>query len=80
MSAELVQYALLIPIGWLMMWVKILSGRIDKMQAETYTKDETTEMIKLHLAPIEKQLDNVEKNTDEIKDMIKDLVNDAKAK
>lgn len=50
------------------------------MQAETYTKDETTEMIKLHLAPIEKQLDNVEKNTDEIKDMIKDLVNDAKAK
>lgn len=73
MQAEWVQYALTVPIGILIGWVKVLSGRIDKMQITTYSKKETEKMISLHLAPLETKLDNVEKNTDEIKTMIREL-------
>lgn len=71
---EWIQYALLIPISFLAGWVRLLNGRIDKMQARTYNKEETDKMIQLHLAPVETKLESLNETTKEIKAMLTEVL------
>ena len=60
------QLLVLIPLGLMAGWIRILSGRLDKMNSETYSKTETKDMIKLHQEPLKVKMDNIEQNTTEI--------------
>lgn len=70
MGAEFIPLALLIPIGILVGWIKVLQNRIDKMQHKTYDKEETDKMIQLHLAPLATRLDSLNETSKEIKAML----------
>lgn len=78
MESTLIQYALLIPIGILIGWVRMLHVRIDKMQGSTYSKKETNEMIKLHLAPLETKIDHVNETCSDIKEMLQRISDNGK--
>ncbi len=73
-----IQFALLIPLGLLAQWIRALSGRIDKMMRDYYTKQETKEMIALTLEPVKVALHNVQEDITEIKSMLITLVNERK--
>lgn len=80
MNPEWIQFALLIPISFLIGWVKVLNGRIDKMQSKTYNKEETDKMIQLHLAPLETKLESLNETTKEIKSMLTEVLKDGNNK
>ena len=75
MDLNLIQFALLIPIGILVGWVRLLHIKVDKMISTTYSKEETTEMIKLHIAPLETKIDHVNETCAEIKTMLQGMKN-----
>lgn len=79
MNAEWLQFALLIPIGILIGWVKLLQVRLDKMINSTYDKEETDKVIKLHLAPLETKLDGLKEVTNEIKSMLTEVLRNGKS-
>lgn len=70
MGPEFIPLALLIPIGILIGWIKVLQNRIDKMQLTVYNKEDTDKIIKLHLAPLETRLDSMNEIQKEIKAML----------
>jgi hypothetical protein len=70
MGPEFIPLALLIPIGLLIGWIKVLQNRIDKMQLTVYNKEDTDKIIKLHLAPLETRLDSMNEIQKEIKSML----------
>ena len=74
MGPEFIPLALLIPIGILIGWVKVLQNRIDKMQRMMYDKEETDKIIKLHLAPLETRLDSLNETQKEIKSMLQKVL------
>ena len=78
MGAEFIPLALLIPIGILVGWIKVLQNRIDKMQLNQYNKEDTDKIIKLHLAPLETRLDGLKESMDDIKSMLTRVLNDNK--
>lgn len=73
-----IQLLVLIPIGLMAGWIRVLSGRIDKMNASTYNKDETKDMIKLYQEPLKVKIDNIEHNTSEILRKLEKLSDDKK--
>ena len=70
MGPEFIPLALLIPIGILVGWIKMLQIKVDKMQLTQYDKEETDKIIKLHLAPLEARLDSLNETQKEIKSML----------
>lgn len=80
MNTEWLQYALLIPIGFLVGWVKVLQLRVDRMVKTTYDKEETDKVIKLHLAPLETRLDSLNETTKEIKAMLTEVLKNGQSK
>ena len=74
MNPEWLQFALLIPITFLVGWVRALSARLDRMQGTTYTKEETDKMTQLHLAPMEAKLESLNETTKEIKSMLTEVL------
>lgn len=80
MNADWLQYALLIPIGFLVGWVKVLQLRMDRMVKTTYDKEETDKIIKLHLAPVETRLDSLNETTKEIKAMLTEVLKNGQSK
>lgn len=74
MGPEFIPLALLIPIGILIGWIKVLQTKVDKMQLKMYDKVETDKIIKLHLAPLEMRLDNLKETTDDIKSMLQEVL------
>jgi hypothetical protein len=75
-----IQFALLIPVSFLAVWIRILNTRIDKMIATTYTKKETTEMIALHLAPLETKLDNIDATMLEVKELVREVIRNGQSR
>ena len=74
MGAELIPLALLIPLGILIGWVKMLQIKVDKMQLNLYNKEDTDKIIKLHLAPLETRLDSLNETQKEIKAMLQKVL------
>lgn len=70
MGPEFIPLALLIPIGILIGWIKVLQTKVDKMQLNQYNKEDTDKIIKLHLAPLETRLDSLNETQKEIKSML----------
>ncbi len=70
MGPEFIPLALLIPIGILIGWIKVLQNKVDKMQLNLYNKEDTDKIIKLHLAPLETRLDSLNETQKEIKSML----------
>ena len=70
MGAELIPLALLIPLGIVCGWCRVLQTRIDRMQMKMYNKEETDKQIVLHLAPLEARLEHLKDTTDDIKAML----------
>ncbi len=61
---------------WLQVQVRDNKLRIDKMVADTYTKEETNDRIDLKLRPIEVGIEHVQKEIQEIKHMIGRLLDE----
>lgn len=74
MGPEFIPLALLIPIGILVGWIKVLQTKVDKMQLNLYNKDDTDKIIKLHLAPLETRLDSLNETQKEIKSMLQKVL------
>ena len=74
MGPEFIPLALLIPIGILIGWIKVLQTKVDKMQLNLYNKDDTDKIIKLHLAPLETRLDSLNETQKEIKAMLQKVL------
>ena len=70
MGAELIPLALLIPLGIVVGWCRVLQTRIDRMQIKMYSKEETDKQIVLHLAPLEARMESLKETTDDIKAML----------
>ncbi len=70
MGPELIPLALLIPLGILVGWIRMLQLKVDKMQLNLYNKEDTDKIIKLHLAPLETRLDSLNETQKEIKAML----------
>ena len=70
MGAELIPLALLIPLGIVVGWCRVLQTRIDRMQIKMYNKEETDKQIVLHLAPLEARMESLKETTDDIKAML----------
>ena len=80
MNPEWLQFALLIPISFLVGWVKVLNNRLDRMQGKTYTKEETDKMTQLHLAPLETKLESLNETTREIKSMLTEVLKNGQSR
>lgn len=50
------------------------------MIATTYTKKETTEMIALHLAPLETKLDNIDATMLEVKELVREVIRNGQSR
>jgi len=74
MGAEFIPLALLIPLGILAGWIKMLQLKVDKMQLNLYNKEDTDKIIKLHLAPLETRLDSLNETQKEIKAMLQKVL------
>ena len=74
MGPEFIPLALLIPIGILIGWIKVLQNKVDKMQLNLYNKEDTDKIIKLHLAPLETRLDSLNETQKEIKAMLQKVL------
>lgn len=74
---EYAQFLVLIPIGFMCGWIKVLTGRLDRMKESTHTKTETTELIKLHQEPIHVEMQNIKESCNDIKRMLQRVL-DAK--
>ena len=70
MGAEFIPLALLIPLGIVCGWCRVLQTRIDRMQMKMYNKEETDKQIVLHLAPLEARMESLKETTDDIKAML----------
>lgn len=73
---DYMQLLYLIPLTFMAGWIRVLTGRIDRMKETTYTKTETKEMIKLHQEPIQVKMDNIEKSCSEIKQMVQRVLDE----
>ena len=78
MGPEFIPLALLIPLGILVGWIKILQNKVDKMQLNLYNKEDTDKIIKLHLAPLETRLDSLNDTQKEIKAMLQRVLDGGK--
>jgi hypothetical protein len=68
--ALIVQIAMLIPMGYLAGWIKVLQGKVDAIKQDTYNKADTDRMIQLLLAPLEKDIEHIRQDMSEIKKLL----------
>lgn len=66
MDTTWMQLMFIIPLGWLWGLLFKTNAEIRQLKSEVYTKAETTEMIKLNLAPLEVKLDQMNKQLSHI--------------
>lgn len=55
-----IQFALVIPMGWLLTIVLALRKDFNAFRSTVYTKDETDKMIQLNQKPLEQKLDMIQ--------------------